>query len=42
MSKLFYVIKKLLKPKPKLPLTPAEKRAIDEQVVIIDPITRGK
>ncbi|OYX53639.1 hypothetical protein B7Y92_02215 [Candidatus Saccharibacteria bacterium 32-50-13] len=24
------------------PLTPAEKQAIDEQVIIIDPITRGK
>lgn len=26
----------------KRPLTPAEKQAIDEQVIIIDPITRGK
>lgn len=42
MSKLLSIIKKLFKPKPKRPLTPEEKQAIDEQVIIIDRITRGQ
>lgn len=42
MTKLLNIIKRLLRPKPKHPLALAEKQAIDEQVIIIDPITRGK
>ncbi len=42
MSKLLAILKIIFWPKPKRPLTPAEKQAIDEQVIIIDPITRGK
>lgn len=42
MSKLLDILKIIFQPKPKRPLTPAEKQVIDEQVIIIDPITRGK
>ena len=42
MSKLLNILKILFKPKTKRTLTPAEKQAIEDQVIIIDPITRGK
>jgi len=42
MGKLLNIIKQMLRQKPKQPLTPAEKQAIDEQVMIIDTITRDK
>lgn len=42
LSRLLNIIKVIFRPKPKRPLTPAEKQSIDEQVIIIDPITRGK
>lgn len=42
MAKLRDIIKRIFRPKPKQPLTPEQKQAIDEQVVIIDTITRGQ
>lgn len=36
------LLKKLFRPKPKSPLTPEEKQSIDEQVVIVENITRGE
>lgn len=41
MSKLLAIIKSLFRAKPKRPLTSDEKQAIDEQIIIIDSITRG-
>ena len=41
MSIILDAIKAILHQKPKRPLTPEEKQAIDEQVIIIDQITRS-
>lgn len=42
MSRLLDILKKIFRSRPKRPLTPEEKQAIDEQVIIIDRITRGE
>lgn len=41
MGKPLNALKVIFQPKPKRPLTPAEKQAIDEQITIVEPITRG-